>query len=156
MKIAKSEVVKTEVAIEANEHNDKTLKPRRRKKDFSNKGPLGGVRPDAIPGYHIRWILVDHPDKPNRFAEVCHNNDYEPVKPAEIGERDINGELIEGDTVTRANKGHGKMMLVKIPLEFYEQDLKEKTKRNKTSVAASTTAKNVDGTTLDSGELAIS
>ena len=116
------------VAVDAKVETVHTELPRRRrKKDLLTTGPLAGIK--SIPGFVTQLIVVDNIDNPGRYVECCINDDWSPVMGPEIDEIKPDGTPETG-IVYRSNHGHGRLMLVKKPIEFFEEDQLEHYKRN--------------------------
>jgi hypothetical protein len=100
-------------------------RPRRR--SFENPGRL---KFPEIPGYHLFVAAIDDPNLPNEY-ERAEDIGYVPVLAEEIG-YDTRGlrPLTKGEKIY-VNLGRGvKGILMKIPQEWYEDDLAESFKHN--------------------------
>lgn len=111
---------------------------RRAKRVLTKKAKLDLPCPD---GFVCRWIQINSPDRPGRFMEICVNNTYTPVRPHEINLIGDDGKPVSGDTITVENKGNGELLYVKQPIEFFDDDQRQKTKRNLAAIKASSTNK---------------
>jgi hypothetical protein len=100
-------------------------RPRRR--PFENPGRL---KFPEIPGYHSFVAAIDDPNLPNEY-ERAEDVGYTPVKAEEIGyhKRGLR-PLKEGDFVYVNLGKNVKGILMKLPIELYEQDIADSIKHN--------------------------
>lgn len=100
-------------------------RPRRR--PFENPGRL---KFPEIPGYHLFVAAIDDPNLPNEY-ERAEDLGYVPVKAEEIGyhKRGLR-PLKEGDFVYVNLGKNVKGILMKLPIEWYEQDIADTAKYN--------------------------
>ena len=102
------------------------LPTRRRKKDLQRRGPLSGI--PKIPGFATQLILIAE-DNGGRYEECCVHDDWIAVQCSEIGRIKEDGTPETGNAYY-GNKGHGKLLLVKKPQEFFDEDQLEEYKKS--------------------------
>lgn len=97
----------------------KTTVERKRRKSVNER--QGNLTFPEIPGYHCRLVLMDDPNKVGRVTHFENNLAYTTVTPEEVGESGENGSV-----VTRPAGGGRKFILMKTPIEEYNEGQKEK------------------------------
>jgi hypothetical protein len=106
---------------------DKVVK-RPRRKILADSGPLAVKQ---IPGYHLRWATENDPQDPNNIKTLMERG-YTPVTEEDAPDEFVSGDLRSnhgsnlGVSVLKRAVGQGLIaVLMKLPLEFYHEDLKE-------------------------------
>jgi hypothetical protein len=115
----------TETTPVENKSTKKLRKPKQKLMDDS--GPL---KCKSMPGYHLRWVSMNDPREPTNMQWADGQN-YVPVSPKE---QDINIDSKylrdTGDDI-RVTGGDGiTQILMKQPIEDYEESIKEFTEYN--------------------------
>jgi hypothetical protein len=111
----------------------KTPKKRARRRILASTGPLQ-VRP--MDGYHLRWAATNNPQDPLNIQELMERG-YSTVTPGEQGlTTDHAGDLASvvetgsATTIQRTGRDGITLMLMKLPNEFYQEDLQDLKKHN--------------------------
>ncbi|MGN6671117.1 MAG: hypothetical protein ACTHJ4_06230 [Candidatus Nucleicultricaceae bacterium] len=132
----KSETAKTEDKVER--------KQRRRKRDFEDVGPLGGIIKD--PGYHYYWAVDGDLTKPGNVHRLTHEDDYDIVTPKQAG---IEGD--EGSVVRRPADKQGLTYhyLLRKPIEYYNEDMDTRCKKNMKGLEGAAIRKSLEGNNKD-------
>lgn len=100
-------------------------RPRRR--PFDNPGRL---KFPEIPGYHLFVAAIDDPNLPNEYERV-EDIGYKPVTAEEIGYHKRGLRPLQEGSHVYVNLGKGvKGILMKLPIEYYEQDNADFAKHN--------------------------
>lgn len=90
-------------------------------------------------GFYYRWVL-DAGDRINRFKRAG----YEVVThEVEVGDARVGTASPVGSPVTASNGGGSSLILMRIPLEYYEED--QKAKMDEVDALEASMGKNVDG-----------
>lgn len=104
------------------------IKRKPRAKLMGTSGPLD-CKP--IPGFKLRWAAINNPQDPLNIQTLLARG-YVPVTPAEqdldnVSYGDLSSAVQEKtkDTIIRTGRDGISQMLMKIPVELYEEDLKE-------------------------------
>ena len=123
-----------------NSTNERPKKKARRKLLENDGGPLA-VR--KMEGYHLRWAADNNPQDPLNI-ETLLDRGYEFVTPKEQGmlENNRHGEISSAlevrnaEMIRRTGRDGITQILMKLPLEFYEEDLEELKQSNNKTVDA--------------------
>lgn len=127
-------------------------KKRPRKKLLSQTGPLSCK---SMPGFHLRWHTTNDPQSPMNIQEALDRG-YTFVTPAEQGidinsfKEDLSSAIDNStsDRVIRTGRDGINSVLMKLPLEFYHEDLEELRQHNDAQVAHAVKPKKVNGVGL--------
>ena len=98
-----------------------------KREERQTRTPVGGARdvltvPNKDPNYAYRWVL-DVPGRLQRFEE----GGYEQVREdLEVGQKTVDRGTQLGSVVTKSGGGNSKLVLMRIPKEWYDEDQKAK------------------------------
>jgi hypothetical protein len=94
-----------------------------KRKERKDRVPVGGARdvltvPNKDPNYVYRWVL-DIPGRLQRYED----GGYEAVREdLEIGQKTVDRSTQLGSVVTKHGGGLSKLVLMRIPKEWYDED----------------------------------
>ena len=99
-----------------------------KREERQTRTPVGGARdvltvPNKDPNYVYRWVL-DAPGRIQRFED----GGYEQVREdLEVGQKTVDRGSQLGSVVTKHGGGNSKLVLMRIPKEWYDEDQQAKT-----------------------------
>jgi len=140
-----------------------TIKRRRSgPRQFNSAGPLGFLEGISIPGYHLHLANTNGAGgkNPYRVQQLINDNvGYDFVHKDELPQLQ-QSELVDiSDTKIKIRVGAGAndyAYLLKIPDEYYQEDLKAKAERNSAKVSASSDGKVESNDIMTSSSLKLS
>ena len=97
--------------------------PKRVRRSLRERDGLLECKP--IPGYHLRWVSINDPNQPNNY-DWAIRGEYTPVSNSEQGLVNRSGDpAFDGADVRRTGKDGITLLLMKQPIDIYEEELEE-------------------------------
>jgi hypothetical protein len=124
-----------ETKIETKE--EKPVFKRPKSKLLNSTGPLSCK---SIPGYHLRWVSLNDPQQPQNM-QWAYDQGYDAVKPEEqnmIKESAYTKDL--GSDIRVTGRDGITQVLMKQPIDYYEESIKELTDYNHAQVSKKDTS----------------
>lgn len=122
----------SETKVTRNRETREVTEFRPKRKSLTDGGPL---KVPQIPGFVLRWVLMDDPNKIGRIQDFEDNLAYTKVTYGELPgseSRTVDPSQL-GTTITKPAGGGRTFMLMKTPQEEYDYGIQEKAERRKRS-----------------------